>query len=193
MVTVSLDSPSCEVTLFDPESVVYRDATRQTKGLYSLKYVGALWRGLACLSRYNSGWFCHTEAPRLLPRHPPSPQTTEHQPPLPSVRTRRPPHRRAPPSALSPTELGTGKASPHSCDAHARPSGPCSPTPLRDHEHPNMATAIHRRRPCSVACLGAHHPPVNSVDHVGHIGPDHPRPNPRRQREHAGKTPRPPS
>jgi hypothetical protein len=31
MVTVSLDSPSCEVTLFDPVSVVYRDATRQTK------------------------------------------------------------------------------------------------------------------------------------------------------------------
>jgi hypothetical protein len=55
MVIVSLDSPSCEVTLFDPVSVVYRDATRQTKGLYRLKYVGALWSGLACLSRYNSG------------------------------------------------------------------------------------------------------------------------------------------
>jgi hypothetical protein len=60
MVTVSLDSPSSEVTLFDPVSVVYRDATRQTKGLYRLKYVGALWSGLACLSRYNSGWFCHS-------------------------------------------------------------------------------------------------------------------------------------
>jgi hypothetical protein len=60
MVTVSLDSPSCEVTLFDPVSVVYRDTTRQTKGLYRLKYVGALWNGLACLSRYNSGWFCHS-------------------------------------------------------------------------------------------------------------------------------------
>jgi hypothetical protein len=60
MATVSLDSPSCEVTLFDPVSVVYRDATRQAKGLYSLKYVGALWSGLAYLSRYNSGWFCHT-------------------------------------------------------------------------------------------------------------------------------------
>jgi hypothetical protein len=55
MVTVSLDSPSCEVTLFDPISVVYRDATRQAKGLYHLKYVGALWSGLAYLSRYNSG------------------------------------------------------------------------------------------------------------------------------------------
>jgi hypothetical protein len=55
MVTVSLDSPSCEVTLFYP---VY--ATRQTKGLYRLKYVGALWSGLACLSWYNSGWFCHS-------------------------------------------------------------------------------------------------------------------------------------
>jgi hypothetical protein len=60
MVTVSLDSPSCEVTLFDPISVVYRDATRQAKGLYRLKYVGALWSGLAYLSRYNSGWFCHS-------------------------------------------------------------------------------------------------------------------------------------
>jgi hypothetical protein len=60
MVTVSLDSPSCEVTLFDPVSVVYRDVTRQTKGLYRLKYVGALWSGLAYLSRYNSGWLCHS-------------------------------------------------------------------------------------------------------------------------------------
>jgi hypothetical protein len=60
MVTVSLDSPSCEVTLFDPVSVVYRDVTRQAKGLYRLKYVGALWSGLAYLNRYNSGWFCHT-------------------------------------------------------------------------------------------------------------------------------------
>jgi hypothetical protein len=59
MATVSLDSPSCEVTLFDPVSVVYRDATRQAKGLYRLMYVGALWSGLAYLSRYNSGWFCH--------------------------------------------------------------------------------------------------------------------------------------
>jgi hypothetical protein len=66
MVTVSLDSPSCEVTLFDPISVVYRDATRQTKGLYRLKYVGALWSGLACLSRYNSGWFCHTRDLQVL-------------------------------------------------------------------------------------------------------------------------------
>jgi hypothetical protein len=60
MLTVSLDSPSCEVTLFDTVSVVYRDATRQTKGLYRLKYVGALWSGLACLSRYNLGWFFHS-------------------------------------------------------------------------------------------------------------------------------------
>jgi hypothetical protein len=57
---VSLDSPTCEVTLFDPVSVVYRDATRQAKGLYRLKYVRALWCGLAYLSRYNSGWFCHS-------------------------------------------------------------------------------------------------------------------------------------
>jgi hypothetical protein len=40
-------------------SVVYRDVTRQAKGLYRLKYVGALGSGLAYLSRYNSGWFCH--------------------------------------------------------------------------------------------------------------------------------------
>jgi hypothetical protein len=61
MVTVSLDSPPCEVNLFDPISVVYRDTTRQTKRLYRLKYVGALWSGLAYLSRYNSGWFCHSD------------------------------------------------------------------------------------------------------------------------------------
>jgi hypothetical protein len=42
--------------------VVYRDATRQTKGLYRLKYVGALWSGLVCLSRYSSGWFCHNKS-----------------------------------------------------------------------------------------------------------------------------------
>jgi hypothetical protein len=39
--------------------VVYRDATRQAKRLYHLKHVGALGSGLAYLSRYNSGWFCH--------------------------------------------------------------------------------------------------------------------------------------
>jgi hypothetical protein len=60
MVTVSLDSPSCEVTLFDPISVVYRDVTRQAKGLHRLKYVGALESGLAYLSQCNSGWFCYS-------------------------------------------------------------------------------------------------------------------------------------
>jgi hypothetical protein len=64
MVTVSLDSPSCEVILFDLVSVVYRDATRQAKGLYRLKHVRALWIGLAYMSRYNSGWFCHNGALR---------------------------------------------------------------------------------------------------------------------------------
>jgi hypothetical protein len=39
--------------------VVYRDVTRQAKGLYRLKHIGALGSGLAYLSRYNSGWFCH--------------------------------------------------------------------------------------------------------------------------------------
>jgi hypothetical protein len=41
-------------------SVVYRDVTRHAKGLYRLKHVGALRNGLAYLSRYNSGWFCHS-------------------------------------------------------------------------------------------------------------------------------------
>jgi hypothetical protein len=59
-VTVSLDSPSCEVTLLILYLVVYRDVTRQAKGLYRLKHVGALRSGLVYLSRYNSGWFCHT-------------------------------------------------------------------------------------------------------------------------------------
>jgi hypothetical protein len=41
--------------------VVYQDVTRQAKGLHRLKHVGALERGLAYLSRCNSGWFCHIE------------------------------------------------------------------------------------------------------------------------------------
>jgi hypothetical protein len=59
MVIVSLDSHSCEVTLLILCLVVYRDVIRQAKGLYRLKHVGAL-RGLTYLSRYNSGWFCHS-------------------------------------------------------------------------------------------------------------------------------------
>jgi hypothetical protein len=62
MAFVSLDSPSCEVPCLILQSVVYRDVTRQAKGLYRLKHVGALKSGLAYLSRYNSGWFCHTHA-----------------------------------------------------------------------------------------------------------------------------------
>jgi hypothetical protein len=46
--------------------VVYRDVTRQAKGLYRLKHVGALRIGLAYLSRYNSGWFCHTSVRQEL-------------------------------------------------------------------------------------------------------------------------------
>jgi hypothetical protein len=45
-------------------SVVYRDITRQAKGLYRLKHVGALRIRLAYLSRYNSGWFCHSTMDR---------------------------------------------------------------------------------------------------------------------------------
>jgi hypothetical protein len=60
MATVSLDSPSCEVPCLILHSVVYRDVTRQAKGLHHLKYVGALERGLAYLSRCNSGWFCYS-------------------------------------------------------------------------------------------------------------------------------------
>jgi hypothetical protein len=59
MAIVSLDSPSCEVPCLILLSVVYRDVTRQAKGLYYLKYVRALERGLAYLSRCNSGWFYH--------------------------------------------------------------------------------------------------------------------------------------
>jgi hypothetical protein len=39
--------------------MVYQDLTRQAKELYRLKHDGALKRGLAYLSRYNSSWFCH--------------------------------------------------------------------------------------------------------------------------------------
>jgi hypothetical protein len=59
MAFVSLDSPSCEVSCLILLSVVYRDVTRQANGLYRLKHGGALKRGLAYLSRCNSGWFCH--------------------------------------------------------------------------------------------------------------------------------------
>jgi hypothetical protein len=62
MAIVSLASPSCEVPCWILHSVVYQDVTRQAKGLHHLKYVGALERGLAYLSRCNSGWFCHKTA-----------------------------------------------------------------------------------------------------------------------------------
>jgi hypothetical protein len=60
MAFVSLDSPSCEVPCLILLSVVNRDVTQQAKGLYHLKHVGALKSGLTYLSRYNSGWFCHS-------------------------------------------------------------------------------------------------------------------------------------
>jgi hypothetical protein len=60
-VIVSLDSPSCEVPCLILHSVVYRDVTRQAKGLHRLKYVGALERGIVHLSQCNSDWFCHRE------------------------------------------------------------------------------------------------------------------------------------
>jgi hypothetical protein len=62
MMIVSLDSPSCEVPCWILLSVVYRDVTRQAKGVTPFE---ARWsprkRGLAYLSQCNSGWFCHTE------------------------------------------------------------------------------------------------------------------------------------
>jgi hypothetical protein len=61
MVIVSLDSPSCEVPCWILLSVVYRDVTRQAKGVTPSE---ARWsprkRGLAYLSWCNSGWFCHS-------------------------------------------------------------------------------------------------------------------------------------
>jgi hypothetical protein len=60
MAIVSLDSPLCEVPCLILHSVVYRDVTRQAKGLYRLKYDGALKSGLVYMSRCNSGWFCHS-------------------------------------------------------------------------------------------------------------------------------------
>jgi hypothetical protein len=70
MVIVSLDSPSCEVPCLILHSVVYRDVTRQAKGLHHLKYVGTLESGLAYLSWCNSGWFCHSSVatPTLISR-----------------------------------------------------------------------------------------------------------------------------
>jgi hypothetical protein len=60
MAFISLDSPSCEVPYLILHSMVYRDVTRQAKVLYRLKHEVALKRGLAYLSRYNSGWFWHS-------------------------------------------------------------------------------------------------------------------------------------
>jgi hypothetical protein len=60
MALVSLDSSSCEVPCFILHSVVYRDVTQQAKGIYRLKHVGARKSGPAYLSRYNSGWYCHS-------------------------------------------------------------------------------------------------------------------------------------
>jgi hypothetical protein len=54
MVIVSLDSPSCEVTLFDPLYRWFIGTLPDRPRDYTL------WSGLAYLSRYNSGWFCHT-------------------------------------------------------------------------------------------------------------------------------------
>jgi hypothetical protein len=42
MAFISLDSPSCEVPCWILRSVVYRDVTRQAKGLYRLKHEVAL-------------------------------------------------------------------------------------------------------------------------------------------------------
>jgi hypothetical protein len=47
MAIISLDSPSCELPCLILHSVVYQDVTRQAKGLYRLKYAGALKSGLA--------------------------------------------------------------------------------------------------------------------------------------------------
>jgi hypothetical protein len=60
MAFISLDLPSCEVPFLILCSVVYRDVTRQAKGLYRLKHVGALKSGLAYLNRCNLGWFYHS-------------------------------------------------------------------------------------------------------------------------------------
>jgi hypothetical protein len=47
-------------TLFDPEFGGLSGRYPTDQGLYRLKHVGALNSGLVCLSRCNSGWFCHT-------------------------------------------------------------------------------------------------------------------------------------
>jgi hypothetical protein len=50
----------CGVPCLILHSVVYRDATRQTKRLYRLKHVGARRSGLMYLNRCNSNWYCHS-------------------------------------------------------------------------------------------------------------------------------------
>jgi hypothetical protein len=65
--------------------VVYRDVTRQAKGLYRLKHVGALGSGLTYLSRYNSGWFCHSPLEPLPPSTCAGPASPERPPPGPHI------------------------------------------------------------------------------------------------------------
>jgi hypothetical protein len=131
----------------------------------------------------------HHPPEEIPPLHhrPPSPWPAERRPPSPLVRARGPPCRRSSLSDPFPTKLSWGKVSLHSPGAHARFVSPCSPAHRRNHEHPDMAAATPHRRPCSVADLDAHHPPVDTVGHVGPVELDHLRPNPRRRREHRGQ------
>jgi hypothetical protein len=60
MVTVSLDSPSCEVTLFDPVFSGLSGRYPTGQGIIPFEARWSPQNGLAYLSRYNSGWFCHS-------------------------------------------------------------------------------------------------------------------------------------
>jgi hypothetical protein len=138
MAFISLDSPSCEVPCWILLSVVYRDVTRQAKGLYRLKHEVALKRGLAYLSRCNSGWFCHMIHFHLFPFavRTPSPITTTapllpSSEPLAAVDSRRRP-------PIAPTNPLASFHNPYSC----------LPAPKRDRISigaPLPATAAHHR------------------------------------------------
>jgi hypothetical protein len=121
---VSLNSPSCGVPCLILLSVVYRDVTRQAKGLYRLKHAEACKWGLTYFSRCNSSWFCHIRHAILTP------------PPL-----------RGPWSACIRAVPSAAFSSTASNVHHARPS--CTPTrsrpelAQREHRHALHAAALH--------------------------------------------------
>jgi hypothetical protein len=118
--------------------VVYQDVTRQAKGLYRLKHVGALGSGLAYLSRYNSGWFCHKHTVATSARRRPAPLT---------------PRPTAGPSRSPAPRVSAFRRTP---ELH----------PQYGHHVPaSCATAFHRNSSCACRCSARRTPAVPARAH----------------------------